>query len=216
VLREIFFTQFYPGITLIDIALATMSIKSAAAENELYNINIEELLMKTRSVIKASLVALVASSALLASQLYAADTTTDTEVKTASMYQKGDMHHGRKGGMHHDRKGGMHKMMHMLDLTAAQKTDVKAIMQKYQANCPERPSKERRAEHRAEMLALITSAGFDETKATEMAEAQQQQHMQKMLTHLKMQNEMYQLLTSEQQQTFQDQFNLGRGHMSRR
>jgi protein CpxP len=208
VLREIFFTQFYPGITLIDIALATMSIKSVAAENELYNINIEELLMKTRSVIKASLVALVASSTLLASQLYAADTTTDTEAKTASMYQKGDMHHGRKGGMH--------KMMHMLDLTAAQKTDVNAIMQKYQANRPERPTKEQRAEHRTEMLALITTAGFDEAKATEMAEMQQQKHLQKMLTHLKMQNEIYQLLTPEQQQTFQDQFNLGKGHKPRR
>jgi protein CpxP len=208
VFREIFFTQFYPSITLIDIALATMSIKSAEAENELYNINIEELLMKTRSVVKASLVALVASSALLASQLYAADTTTDTEVKTASMYQKGDMHHVRKGGMH--------KMMHMLDLTAAQKTDVKAIMQKYQANRPERPSKEQRAEHRTEMLALITSAGFDEAKVTEMAEMQQQKHLQKMLTHLKMQNEIYQLLTPEQQQTFQDKFNLGKGHKPHR
>ncbi|WP_435805297.1 Spy/CpxP family protein refolding chaperone [Shewanella psychromarinicola] len=164
--------------------------------------------MKTRSVIKASLVALVASSALLASQLYAADTTTDTEAKTASMYQKGDMHHVRKGGMH--------KMMHMLDLTAAQKTDVKAIMQKYQANRPERPSKEQRAEHRTEMLALITSAGFDEAKVTEMAEMQQQKHLQKMLTHLKMQNEIYQLLTPEQQQTFQDKFNLGKGHKPHR
>jgi protein CpxP len=208
VLREIFFTQFYPSITLIDIALATMSIKSVAAENELYNINIEELLMKTRSVIKASLVALVASSALLASQLYAADTTTDTEAKTASMYQKGDMHHVRKGGMH--------KMMHMLDLTAAQKTDVKAIMQKYQANRPERPTKDQRAEHRTEMLALITTAGFDEIRATEMAATQQQKNLHRMLTHLKMQNEMYQLLTPEQQQTFQDKFNLGKGHKPHR
>ncbi|MFT6978072.1 MAG: protein CpxP [Shewanella psychromarinicola] len=164
--------------------------------------------MKTSSIIKTSLVALVASSALLAGQLYAADTTTDTEVKTASMYQKGDMHHGRKGGMH--------KMMHMLDLTAAQKTDVKAIMQKYKANRPERPTKEQRAEHRTEMLALITTAGFDEAKATEMAEMQQQKHLQKMLTHLKMQNEIYQLLTPEQQQTFQDKFNLGKGHKHRR
>ncbi|WP_351078942.1 Spy/CpxP family protein refolding chaperone [Shewanella sp. CAL98-MNA-CIBAN-0140] len=164
--------------------------------------------MKTRSVIKASLVALVASSTLLASQLYAADTTTDTVTNTESVYQMGNMHHGRKGGMH--------KMMHMLDLTAAQKTDVNAIMQKYQANRPERPTKEQRAEHRAEMLALITTAGFDEARATEMVATQQQRHLQRMLTHLKMQNEMYQLLTPEQQQTFQDQFNLGRGHMSRR
>jgi protein CpxP len=49
-----------------------------------------------------------------------------------------------------------------------------------------------------------------------MAEAQQQKHLQKMLTHLKMQNEIYQLLTPEQQQTFQDKFKLGKGHKPRR
>jgi protein CpxP len=164
--------------------------------------------MKTSSIIKTSLVALVASSALLAGQLYAADTTTDTEAKTASMYQKSDMHHGHKGGMH--------KMMRMLDLTDAQQTDVKAIMQKYQANRPERPTKDQRAEHRAGMLALITTAGFDEAKAAEIAAAQQQVDLQKMLTHLKMQNEIFLLLTPEQQQTFKDEFTLGKGHKSRR
>jgi protein CpxP len=57
---------------------------------------------------------------------------------------------------------------------------------------------------------------IDESKATEMAEMQQQKHLQNMLTHLKMQNEIYQLLTPEQQQTFQDKFNLGKGHKHRR
>ena len=163
--------------------------------------------MKTSSIIKTSLVALVASSALLAGQLYAVD-AADNTVKTENVTAKGDRYHGHKGGMH--------KMLRKLDLTDAQKVQVKAIFDKYQANRPERPTKEQRAEHRTEMLALITTAGFDEAKATEMAEAQQQKHLQKMLTHLKMQNEIYQLLTPEQQQTFQDKFKLGKGHKPRR
>ncbi|MEH6735163.1 MAG: Spy/CpxP family protein refolding chaperone [Shewanella sp.] len=163
--------------------------------------------MKTSSIIKTSLVALVASSALLAGQLYAVD-AADNTVKTENVAAKGDRHHGHKGGMH--------KMLRKLDLTDAQKVQVKAIFDKYKANRPERPTKEQRAEHRTEMLALITTAGFDEAKATAMAEAQQQKHLQKMLTHLKMQNEIYQLLTPEQQQTFQDKFKLGKGHKPRR
>ena len=163
--------------------------------------------MKTSSIIKTSLVALVASSALLASQLYAAE-TTDNTVKIENVAAKGDRYHGHKGGMH--------KMLRMLDLTDSQRADVKAVLNKYQGNRPERPTKEQRAAHRADMLALITTAGFDEVKATEMAQAKQQQHMQKMLNHLKMQNEIYQLLTPEQQQMFQDNFQQGKGHKPRR
>ncbi|WP_434950009.1 Spy/CpxP family protein refolding chaperone [Shewanella sp. HL-SH4] len=162
--------------------------------------------MKTSSIIKTSLVALVASSALLAGQLYAVD-NTDSTVKTEQVAAKGDKHHGHKGGMH--------KMLRKLDLTDAQKVQVKAIYEKYQANRPERPTKEQRAAHKADMLALITTAGFDDVKATEMVEAKQQMHLQKTLTHMKMQNEIYQLLTPEQQQKFQDKFNSGKGHKSR-
>ena len=65
------------------------------------------------------------------------------------------------------------------------------------------------------MLALITTASFDEVKATEMVEAKQQMQLQKMLTQMKIQNEIYQLLTPEQQQKFQDKFNSGKSHKSR-
>lgn len=162
--------------------------------------------MKTSSIIRTSLVALVASSALLAGQLYAVD-NADNTVKTQQTTPKGDKHHGHKGGMH--------KMLRKLDLTDAQKVQVKAIYDKYKANRPERPTKDQRAEHKADMLALITTAGFDEAKATEMVEAKQQMHLQKMLTHMKMQNEIYQLLTPEQQQKFQDKFSSDKGRKSR-
>ncbi|GGP93539.1 Spy/CpxP family protein refolding chaperone [Shewanella ulleungensis] len=153
--------------------------------------------MKTSSIIKTSLVALVASSALLAGQLYAVD-ATDKAAKTEQTCKKGDKRHGPKDGMH--------KMLRKLDLTDAQKEQVKAVVEKYKADRPERPTDEQRAAHRAEMLALITGASVDEAKATEIAEAQQQKHLQRMLSQLKMQNEIYQLLTPEQQLQFQEKF----------
>ncbi|WP_434927463.1 Spy/CpxP family protein refolding chaperone [Shewanella sp. HL-SH5] len=162
--------------------------------------------MKTSSIFNMSLVALVASSALLAGQLYAEETISSA-AKTEQPSVKADRHHGHKGGMH--------KMLRKLDLTDAQKVQVKVIFDKYKANRPERPTKEQRAAHKADMLALITTAGFDEVKATEMVEAKQQMQLQKMLTHMKIQNEIYQLLTPEQQQKFQDKFNSGKGHKSR-
>ncbi|WP_418357657.1 MULTISPECIES: Spy/CpxP family protein refolding chaperone [Shewanella] len=163
--------------------------------------------MKTSSIIKTSLVALVASSALLAGQLYAVD-SADAKVKTEQTCKKGNKRHGPQDGMQ--------RMLRKLDLTDAQKEQVNAIVEKYKADRPERPTKEQRAAHRTEMLALVTSASFDEAKATEMAEAQHQKKLQGMLSHLKMQNEIYQLLTPEQQVQFQEKFAKGKGHKSRR
>jgi protein CpxP len=162
--------------------------------------------MKTSSIFKKSLVALVASSALLAGQLYAQETTSSTaKTEQASV----------KGGKYHGHKGGIHKMLRKLDLTDAQKVQVNVIFDKYKANRPEHPTQEQRAAHKADRLALITTAGFDEVKATEMVEAKQQMQLQKMLTQMKIQNEIYQLLTPEQQQKFQDKFNSGKSHKSR-
>ncbi|MCL1112120.1 Spy/CpxP family protein refolding chaperone [Shewanella basaltis] len=167
--------------------------------------------MKTSSIIKTSLVALVASSALLAGQLYAVD-SADAKVKTEQTCKKGNKRHGPQDGMQ--------RMLRKLDLTDAQKEQVNAIVEKYKADRPERPTKEQREAQReaqrTEMLALVTSASFDEAKATEMAEAQHQKKLQGMLSHLKMQNEIYQLLTPEQQVQFQEKFAKGKGHKSRR
>lgn len=163
--------------------------------------------MKTHFVLKSSLIALVASSALMAGQLYAADPVADTGVKTTQENCKTKGHHG------HD-KGGMHKMLRKLDLTDAQKADVKLIVEKYKAQAGERPTKEMRAAHKAEMLSLVTSANFDESAAQAMIEQKQQQHQQKSLQMLKMQNEIYQLLTPEQQEKFAKRFE--NGHKKRK
>lgn len=157
--------------------------------------------MKTLSPLKTSLIALVASSALLTGSLYANDAQTDNAPQA-------EMHH--KQGKHH--KGGMHKLLRKLDLTDAQKADVKAVMEKYKAQRPERPTDEQRAAHKAEMLSLITNANFDEAKAQAMISAQQEKRQAQALQHLKMQNEIYQLLTPEQQEKYKARMEKGRHH----
>lgn len=163
--------------------------------------------MKTHLVLKSSLIALVASSALMAGQLYAADPVSDTGVKTSQEHRQVKGHHG------HD-KGGMHKMLRKLDLTDAQKAEVKLIVEKYKAQAGERPTKEQRAEHKAQMLSIVTSANFDEAAAQAMIEQKQQAHQQTALKMLKMQNEIYQILTPEQQEKFAKRFE--NGHKKRK
>ena len=151
--------------------------------------------MKTRLPIKAGLVALIASSALLTGSLYAqsaSEPTTDTQIERQS---EGKYQHGHQ-------RSGMHKMLRKLDLTDAQKTDVKAIVEKYKAQRPDKPSADVRAANKAEMVSLITSANFDEAKAHEIITAKQERKAAQMLQHFKMQNEIYQLLTPEQQAKF--------------
>ncbi|WP_144211984.1 Spy/CpxP family protein refolding chaperone [Shewanella donghaensis] len=158
--------------------------------------------MKTASKIKASVIAIVASSALLAGQLYAAN--TDTSVQTEQT-QKSERAHG---GKHHGKsmEKGMRKMLRSLDLSDTQKTDVKAIVAKYRADKDDRPSAEERSAHKTDMLALISNANFDEAQAELMIADKQAKQKQHMLNFFKMQNEVFQLLTEEQQQKFESRF----------
>ncbi|MDO6774428.1 MULTISPECIES: Spy/CpxP family protein refolding chaperone [unclassified Shewanella] len=168
--------------------------------------------MKTRLKMKSSVLALVASSALLAGQLYAAE-PADTSVKTEQT-QKGERAHG---GKHHGKSmhKGVRKMLRSLDLTEAQKTDVKAIMAKYKAEKGERPSAQERSAHKADMLALITDANFNESQAEQIIAAKQAKQTQQMMNFFKMQNEIYQILTEEQQQKFESRFTKVKGKGSR-
>ena len=70
----------------------------------------------------------------------------------------------------------------------------------------ERPSKEERASHKAEFFALISAENFDETKAQSLIELKQQKSQAKGVAMLKMQNEIYQLLTPEQKVKFKEKF----------
>lgn len=157
--------------------------------------------MKLLNLSTASLMVVIASSVLLINQA----TAVEAEVQQVEATQHS--HHAKR---HHDHKGGMHKMLRKLSLTDAQKADVKLIITKYREDGVKRPSKEQMTAHKAEMFALISNANFDEAKAETLIQDKQQMHAQKALMHLKMQNEIFQILTPEQQQKFQQRFEQGR------
>lgn len=156
-----------------------------------------------KNTFKAGLLAIVASTALMSSTVYAGD---DHEHKERSHHMKSE----RMG--HH---GDIRKMFRGLDLTDSQKAEIKALIkQQKTSSVGERPSKEDRKEHKAEFFALISADNFDETKAKELIEQKQQQRQAKGIAMLKVQNDIYQLLTPEQKVKFKEKFE--KGHNKKR
>ncbi|WP_432455768.1 MULTISPECIES: Spy/CpxP family protein refolding chaperone [unclassified Agarivorans] len=122
----------------------------------------------------------------------------------AAFAANGNRHDGE--GMR-DRDG--HPRMHLmreLDLTAAQKAQVKEIMQ---ANKPSGETKQRDGERaqrnmmHQQHMAIVTSATFDENAAKNLLKKEQEKHQQRALHMMRSQNAIYQILTPEQQQKFQ-------------
>ncbi|PWF62700.1 hypothetical protein CBX96_13775 [Shewanella sp. BC20] len=153
-------------------------------------------MMKTLSPLKAGLFAILASSAVFA-------TTVSAEPGQGCDHPRGEFHkHGDRMG--HD---GMHRMFEGLDLTDAQKADIKKLFAEHRAaRSDDRPTKEERLAHRAEMHALITAANFDEAQAKALMSAQQEKRQAQAIERMKMQNQIYNLLTPEQQAKFKARF----------
>jgi len=105
------------------------------------------------------------------------------------------MHHKGKPGMHHD------MMFKDLNLTDAQKTQIRDIM-KSQRDQMKRPSvEERRAMHD-----IIASDSFDKAKAQAQVDKMAQQNKARMLAHMETQNKIYNILTPEQKKQFDANF----------
>lgn len=152
-------------------------------------------MMKTLSPLKAGLFAILASSAVLA-------TAVSAEPSQGCDHSRGEFHK-RGDRMEHD---GMHRMFEGLDLTDAQKADIKKLFAEQRAaRSDDRPSKEERLAHRTEMR-LITSATFDEAQAKALLSAQQEKRLTQAIERMKMQNQIYNLLTPEQQAKFKARF----------
>lgn len=148
-----------------------------------------------KNTLKAGLLAIVASTTLMASSVYAGD---DHQHHGKSHHMKGE----RSG--HH---GDIRKMFRGLDLTDTQKSEIKALVKEQRkAMKEERVSKEKRSAHRSEFFALISADNFDEAKAQELIEKKQQKRQEKGVAMLKIQNEVYQLLTPEQKVKFKEKF----------
>ena len=120
---------------------------------------------------------------------HAADTTAAPTDNTAMKHHKG------KPGPHHD------MMFKGLNLTDAQKQQVRDIM-KAQRDQMKRPSlEERRAMHD-----LIASDSFDKAKAQAQIDKMDAQRKAQMLAHMETQNKVYNILTPEQKKQFNANF----------
>lgn len=117
---------------------------------------------------------------------YAADNMTP---ESMTMHQKG----GRDGG--HD------KMFKGLDLTDAQKQQIRSIMQEKH----QQMSGSWKADQRA-MHDLVASDSFDKTKAQAQVDKMAENDKARMLSHLETQNKIYNILTPEQKKKFNDKF----------
>ncbi|WP_299494101.1 Spy/CpxP family protein refolding chaperone [uncultured Shewanella sp.] len=149
--------------------------------------------MKSKTL-KAGLLAILTTTSLLSSVVNAEDgSNTATEQKR----MKGD--HGP------DRK--LKSMLHNLDLTDAQKAQVKSLVQSSKAAKKEsRPSDEERQAMKSQIYSLISAPTFDEAKAKQIIASQQAKREMGVVNMLRLQNEVYQILTPEQQVKFKENF----------
>jgi periplasmic protein CpxP/Spy len=111
----------------------------------------------------------------------------------------GHMGAGMHKGMHRAFMGGdpgFGMMLHQLNLTDDQKAQVKQIMQAERPNI--KPLMQQQFQSHQQMMQLITSGNFDQTKATAIATQEAQTHIQMEVEHAKIGSQIYQLLDSTQ------------------
>ena len=113
-------------------------------------------------------------------------------------------------------RGGMQNIIAQLDLSDVQKQEVKTIMQQARGNTDRESRQAQRSEHQAERLALLNAAQFDEAKARAMIAGHQQQMADKQVAMLKMQHQVFQVLTPEQRTQFAELMAQGKGRGSKR
>ncbi|MDN2484858.1 ATP-independent periplasmic protein-refolding chaperone Spy [Kosakonia sacchari] len=103
--------------------------------------------------------------------------------------------------MHHKGKGPHDMMFKGLNLTDAQKQQVRDIMKSQREEMKRPPVEEMRAMHD-----IITSDSFDRAKAEAQITKMEQQHKESMLKRMETQNKIYNILTPEQKKQFNANF----------
>ncbi|MEX3019417.1 ATP-independent periplasmic protein-refolding chaperone Spy [Kluyvera sp. STS39-E] len=148
------------------------------------------MMKKLTALFVASTLALGATSLA-----HAADTTATTTTEAAQ--PNGKMMHQHKGKM-----GPRHDMMFQgLNLTDAQKQQMRDIMKEGREHNKRPPQEEMRAMHN-----LIASDSFDKAKAQAQVDKMEEQHKGMMLSRLETQNKIYNILTPEQKKQFNANF----------
>lgn len=116
----------------------------------------------------------------------------------------------------HGHRGGMNNIYSQLDLTEAQKQDVSTIMQQAKGSVDRQSRQALRKTHLAERSALMNAEQFDEDKARAMINNHQQQMIEQHVEMLKVQHQMFQVLTPEQRTKFEQLMSQGKGRGSQR
>ncbi|MBS9779884.1 MAG: Spy/CpxP family protein refolding chaperone [Moraxellaceae bacterium] len=97
--------------------------------------------------------------------------------------------------------GGMHMQMRIykkIGLTKQQKQQIKAILEKEKPNRAE--MRKQRKAHRQAQQQLIQSATLNEYELNKLAEQTAQQVKQRFIKRIRLQNQIWQILTPEQRQ----------------
>ncbi|EHJ9955721.1 ATP-independent periplasmic protein-refolding chaperone [Salmonella enterica subsp. enterica serovar Agona] len=121
---------------------------------------------------------------------HAAETTTAAPADAKPMMQ-----HKGKFGPHHD------MMFKNLNLTDAQKQQIRDIMKAQREQMKRPPLEERRAMHD-----IIASDTFDKAKAKAQITKMEAQRKANMLAHMETQNKIYNVLTPEQKKQYNANF----------
>ncbi|ECL4186396.1 ATP-independent periplasmic protein-refolding chaperone [Salmonella enterica] len=121
---------------------------------------------------------------------HAAETTTAAPADAKPMMQ-----HKGKFGPHHD------MMFKNLNLTDAQKQQIRDIMKAQREQMKRPPLEERRAMHD-----IIASDTFDKAKAEAQITKMEAQRKANMLAHMETQNKIYNVLTPEQKKQYNANF----------
>lgn len=124
-------------------------------------------------------------------------------------YSHGKGHNSYHQSYHHGCGMMGKKMLRGLDLTDAQKTQIKALMKQERAAKHElmEQHKSHHQQMKLQMQALVTGDKFDEQKAKDLLALRAKKHQYMMLQKIKVRHEIYQLLNAEQKQKFKQRMN---------
>ncbi|MDB2386639.1 Spy/CpxP family protein refolding chaperone [Shewanella sp.] len=152
-----------------------------------------------KNTLKASLLAVVASTTLLTGNVYAGN-----DKVAHDGHGKGRSHQSMLARGEHNE---LRKMFRGLDLSDAQKQDLKALFSEHRAEMKQqRLSKADRVAQKEQVLGFITDSHFSEEAVKNALTAKLDTRQQQMVNRLKLQNQAYQLLTPEQQTQFKQRF----------
>jgi periplasmic protein CpxP/Spy len=125
---------------------------------------------------------------------------------------------GGAGGMRHGGRfmgdPGLGFVLHQLNLTDDQKTQVKQIFQNEKPNL--KPLMQQEFQAHQQMIQLVTSGNFDPAKAAAIASQASETHVQLEVEHAKIGSQIYQLLSSEQKAKVADMISRQQQRMEQR